>query len=235
MRSTIAVIAKAPVPGQVKTRLCPPCRPEEAAALAEAALTDTLAAASVVTDARLVVALDGPPGPWLRGHVEVVPQRGADLGRRLAHLFVDLARTSPGPTLVVAMDTPQITGLHFMAGLEALDAHDVSLGPTDDGGYWGIGLARPHPALFDGVPMSAPGTGRAQLARAEQLGLRTFVLPQLRDVDTIEDVRAVASRSPCTRFAVTAHRLGLIGTVRVPRRDRGESADQAVRVDPGGR
>ena len=77
----VLVMAKAPVPGRVKTRLCPPCTWDQAAAIAEAALADTLAAVVACRATRKVVALDGEPGPWLPPGVEVISQRGHGLRR----------------------------------------------------------------------------------------------------------------------------------------------------------
>src|SRR4029453_10639579 len=87
--ATLIVIAKAPVPGRVKTRLCPPCTPAQAAALAEASLRDTLAAAARCGASRRVVALDGAPGSWLPDGFEVIPQRGSGLAERLSAAFAD--------------------------------------------------------------------------------------------------------------------------------------------------
>src|SRR5437879_13795216 len=87
-RPAIIVVAKDPRPGRVKTRLCPPCSPTEAATLAEAALRDTLAAAVRTEPAgRVVLALDGEPGSWLPRGVDVIRQRGHGLAARLAAVF----------------------------------------------------------------------------------------------------------------------------------------------------
>ncbi len=75
------------------------------------------------------------------------------------------------------------------------------LGPAADGGYWAIGFAAAAAGAFDGVPMSTDFTFDAQLARLARLGLRTRLLPPLRDVDTIEDAEQVAAAAPATRFA----------------------------------
>ena len=130
------VIAKAPVPGEVKTRLCPPCTPEQAALVARAALEDTLSTVDDCPAARrvLVVAGEYPvPAGW-----EVVRQRGDGLGERLAAAFTDAARLEPlAPALLVGMDTPQLTPelvARLGAGLERADA---VLGPAGDGGWWG--------------------------------------------------------------------------------------------------
>ena len=84
---------------------------------------------------------------------------------------------------------------------------DAVLGPALDGGYWAIGLKEPDMRVFDGVPMSTPHTGSAQLVRLRALGLRTAALPALRDVDTIEDARRVAREAPATRFARAVREL----------------------------
>lgn len=195
----LIVIAKAPRAGLSKTRLCPPCTPGEAAALAEAALRDTLAAATEAAPGRVLLALDGRPGGWLPSGVEVVAQRGEGLGRRLAAAFADAG----GPAFLVAMDTPQADAGLLRRALARLarPGVDAVLGPTADGGYWGIGLRRPDRAVFAGVPMSTPNTGAVQEARLRALGLATARLPMLTDVDDIADARAVAAGSPGTRFA----------------------------------
>jgi uncharacterized protein len=99
------------------------------------------------------------------------------------------------------MDTPQLTPALLDRGLDALERADAALGPAADGGYWGVGLRRADEAVFRGVPMSESSTGAVQRRRLFELGLRTALLPELRDVDTIADARAVAAAAPRTRFA----------------------------------
>ena len=198
MSAALLVIAKEPVPGRVKTRLCPPCTFAEAAALAAAALADTLAAADAAArGGRRVLVLDGRPGPWLPAGWEVAPQRGDGLAERLASAFEDAG----APALLVGMDTPQVTPGALADGLAALERAPAVFGPAPDGGYWAIGLRRPDPAVFAGIPMSAAHTGAAQRARLAALGLRTVELPPLRDVDDIAAARAVAAAAPESRFA----------------------------------
>ena len=203
MRVALAVIAKTPTPGRVKTRLCPPFTPVQAARLAEAALRDTLAAVAATPAARRAVILDGAPGSWLPVGFEVLAQRGAGLDERLAHAFEDLG----GPALVIGMDTPQVTPAGLARAVAALATADAVLGPALDGGYWGIGLRRPDPRALLGVPMSAGDTGRRQRERLQALGLTMVELEPLRDVDDADDVRAVARLAPGSAFAAQAERL----------------------------
>jgi len=209
--TALAIIAKAPVAGCSKTRLSPPCTPEQAAALATAALADTLQAVAATPAARRIVVLDGAPGPWLpAGEFEVIAQRGGDLAQRLAAAFADIAE----PALVVGMDTPQLTPRLLTHALDALARSDAVLGPAPDGGYWAIGLRRSDDAVFAGVPMSDPATCAVQRARLRARGLMTHELPPLRDVDDIADAYAVAALAPRTRFA---RELAAMRLLRVPR------------------
>jgi rSAM/selenodomain-associated transferase 1 len=200
-RGRILVLAKAPAAGAVKTRLCPPCTPEEAAALAAAALTDTLKAVAATPAAGATVVLQGEPGPWLPEGIDVIPQRGRGLDERLQACFEDAGT----PALVIGGDTPQVTPQLLGHALSTLDQHgvDAVLGPAEDGGYWALGLRRCVPRAVTGVPMSHPMTLRAQRARLRALGLSVAELPLLRDVDAIEDARAVASAIPRSHFAAT--------------------------------
>lgn len=192
--TTLLVIAKEPVPGRVKTRLTPPFTPAGAAALAEAALADTLAAVAAAPARRRVLVLEGRPGPWLPPGFEVVPQCAGSLDLRLAAAF----GACDGPALLIGMDTPQVT-----PGLLDVDwsAYGAWFGPAVDGGFWALGLSDPDPALLRGVPMSVPETGAVQYERLRAAGLRTGRLPVLRDVDTAEDARLVAAGAPAGAFA----------------------------------
>ncbi len=201
---TVIVLAKAPVPGRVKTRLCPPCTPVEAARLAAASLEDTLETVGALDGRRPVLALDPAPDrrPARLPGVErftVIHQRGHGLDERLAAAFADVG----GPALLVGMDTPQLTPELLARSVARLvePGTDAVLGPAVDGGYWAVGLRTPAAAAFLGVPMSTAHTGAAQRDRLVALGLRVATLPVLRDVDTVADARAVAADIPASRFA----------------------------------
>jgi len=197
------VVAKAPVPGRVKTRLCPPLSAHEAAAVAEAALADTCDAVSRCSADRLVIALDGTPGPWLPPGFEVVAQRGGGLDERLAAAWHDAG----GAGVQVGMDTPQLQAADLDTALCLLDDNDAALGLADDGGWWAIALRRPDPACFLGVPMSTEGTGRAQHHRLLELGLSVAGLPTRRDIDDAADLAAIALAHPHLRVSAAASRF----------------------------
>lgn len=198
-RLQLLVIAKAPVPGQVKTRLCPPCTPVQAAAVAQAALADTLDAVRATPAARRVLVLAGdylPPVGFA-----VVPQRGTGLAARLANAFADTARPDM-VSLLVGMDTPQLTPTLLMRVAAGLADADAVLAPATDGGWWALALADPrHGASLSGVPMSTPDTGAATRAALRERGLTVATGPTLSDVDTVADARAVAGLCPGSRFA----------------------------------
>ncbi len=195
--TSVIVIAKRPRPGRVKTRLVPPLTHTQAAAMAAAALRDTLRA---VDSARLddrVLAFDGRVTGWLGPGWRAVRQPAGGLDERLAAAFAAVS----GPAVLVGMDTPQLRAPQ----LTAFDPrrYDAALGLSTDGGYWAIAFADPRlaPAAIRGVPMSAPDTGAAQLRRLAELGLRVQALDVLTDVDTIDTARDVGAQAPDTEFA----------------------------------
>jgi uncharacterized protein len=190
------VMAKAPVPGRVKTRFCPPCTPVQAARLAAAALADTLAVLGTSADGTRTIVLSGEhPAPhgW-----RVVPQRGDGFATRLCHAFLD-TRLPGTASLLVGMDTPQLTPRLLWTAEATLDTAgvDAVLGPAEDGGWWALGLRDPvHSEVLRTVPMSTDHTGADTLAALRRRGLRVALLPTLRDADTIEDARVVADLCP---------------------------------------
>lgn len=196
---TLAVISKAPQPGRVKTRLCPPCTPDQAAGIAEAALRDTLDAVLGTRAGRHAVVLDGERPEWIGPELHVVAQRGDGLDERLAAAFTDLG----GPSVIIGMDTPQVTARLLDEVVDALCRPDVDavLGPANDGGYWVIGLSEPNPDALRGVPMSVEHTCEHQASQLEQLGLRIAWTQQLTDLDTFDEAVEVAAIATGARFA----------------------------------
>jgi rSAM/selenodomain-associated transferase 1 len=200
----VVILAKSPQPGRVKTRLTPVFSPAEAAALAAAAIRDTLDAARA-TGVRTILCWDGPTPEWLPRDVRLQRQQGDGLAQRLDQAFRDcLPTTGDHPTLLIGMDTPQLDAADLCVDWDGADA---VLGLSDDGGYWAIGLRRYQPGLFSGVPMSTDRTGAEQLERLVSQGLSVHLLPTHRDVDEPGDAVVVARAQPHTRFARTFRRI----------------------------
>lgn len=189
----VTIIAKSPVPGLVKTRLCPPCSSEQAAAVAAAALNDTIAEINAIVtpgEVRRILLWDGEPPHVVPDGFEVVVQQGDGLGARLANGFRQL-----GPGVIIGMETPHAA--YALAGaIRAVANGFDAIGLATDGGYWSIGLCASTVEIVDdvfaGVQMSRSHTGLAQLRRLHQLGLKVQLLPMARDLDTFDDLRSVA-------------------------------------------
>ena len=212
-QAALLVLAKAPVPGKVKTRLCPPTTPHHAARIAAAAFLDTLDAVLAVPGVLPVVALAGDltnavDGDQLRVRLRdttVLLQRGTTLGQRIAAAYADTAAAlGHRPVLQIGMDTPQAGAALLAHCLEQLDGDgvDAALGMAADGGWWVLGAQRPELAdLIADIPTSRSDTGARTLAALRTAGCQVTELPVLSDVDTWEDAVAVAEAVPGGRFA----------------------------------
>lgn len=195
----VLVLAKQPVAGRVKTRLCPPLTPAQSAQVAAAALADTLDAVRRTPVAARVLVVDGDvsaPG------FTSVPQVGGDMDARLGAAFDDASGRGL-PALLVGMDTPQLTPQLLERACRALLENPAVLGLAEDGGWWALGLQQPAGDLLRGVPTSRDDTGALQAERLHTAGLHVHELPVLRDVDTVQDALAVAALAPSSRFAAT--------------------------------
>lgn len=192
--TALVVIAKACIPGRVKTRLHPPFTLEAAALIAAASLADTRAAALATVVDRRILYFDGDPGAVspLDGF-EVVVQGQGTLDKRIADLFDRLDE----PTLLIGMDTPQVSPGHLVWPTDS----DAVIGMAEDGGFWAIGMREPRGDVIRGVPMSRPDTGARQLAALIDAGFEVSRLETMRDVDTAADAVAVAAGIPQSRFA----------------------------------
>jgi len=205
-RGALIIFAKAPIPGQVKTRLCPPLTPDEAATLHGSFVLDTLerSKAAIVAHAlpldRYLACAPSAGHVFFkileeRHGVRLLDQRGADLGARMQQAFTDVFARGYRLAILVGTDVPALPLRHYDAAVHMLAAHDLVLGPAQDGGYYLIGLRRAAPGLFTGIPWSTGAVRAMTEAKAAELGLRTASLPSWRDIDTIEDLRALIEAS----------------------------------------
>jgi uncharacterized protein len=193
-RIAVAIMAKAPVAGEVKTRLCPPLSALEAAGLYECFLLDKIAQLRSVESARPVIAFTPESGRGVFARMapgfELVVQRGGDLGSRLLNTLGGLLADGYHAALAIDTDTPTLPSAFLRSAVElaADPTVDLVLGPSDDGGYYLIGMRHPWPALFDGMPWSTADVLPETIRRAEAAGLRVACLPAWFDIDTPEDL-----------------------------------------------
>jgi hypothetical protein len=180
----LCLLAKAPAPGAVKTRLCPPLSAERAAALTSAFIADTWRALGRVAGARRVLVYTGDRRrfpPALAG-AEAWPQCAGDLGARIEHA-ARRALTVASRVVVVGGDAPALPPALVERAAASLASSDAVLGPALDGGYYLIGLQRCEPGLLAELPWSAETTLAASRARLHARGYRVVELPPWFDVD----------------------------------------------------
>lgn len=227
------VLAKAPVPGQVKTRLAADVGATAAADLAAAALLDTLdVVLEAFPDGPRVVALAGDLAAAerseqiveaLRGWI-VLPQRGESFAERIGWAHVDLHEATGRSSLQIGMDTPHLASKMLVDAAEALRTNDAVLGLAEDGGWWVLGLCDPrHARLLRDVPTSSTDTGNLTLAALNR-ELTIATAAATYDVDTVVEASRAAADAPGTRFATAWRALPdtFHDSVRETRGDSGE-------------
>jgi rSAM/selenodomain-associated transferase 1 len=200
--TALVVFAKAPIPGQVKTRLCPPLTPDEAATLHGSFVLDVLERTKAAAT-RFTLPLDrylacAPSSAHVffkimeeRQGVKLIDQVGDDLGARMTATFEALFARGCHRVMIVGTDVPTVPLDHFKQALAQLETHDLVLGPALDGGYYLIGLRKPAPDLFTNIPWSTDRVLNMTQEKASALGLTMATIPPWQDVDTIEDLKAL--------------------------------------------
>ncbi|QJP14630.1 glycosyltransferase [Starkeya sp. ORNL1] len=188
----VAIICKTPSPGQSKTRLSPPLRPEECAQISSCFIRDLSATiASLEADGDVDgYAVYTPLGtedslrPLLPESFGLVPQGEGDLGQRLDRGIADLLAAGHAGAILINSDSPTLPRSILRAAVEALKNGDRAvISPALDGGYTLIGLSRPHPHLFAQIPWSTDTVFRLTLERAREIELPVIVLDPWYDVD----------------------------------------------------
>ena len=191
-RPLVAVFAKAPVPGHVKTRLVPALRPEEASDLYRALLVDTIDVVEAA-DARVTVAFTPATGRRLLERLlgagrQLVLQPPGDLGTRLERVLGMLQESGGKRVLVVGSDCPGLTSERIREAYRALENAPVVLGPALDGGFYLLGTSRPATGLLRDIPWSTERVLEAMRTRLLERGLAIRELPEERDLDTPRDL-----------------------------------------------
>ena len=199
-KCALTVMIKAPRPGQSKTRLTPPLRPEDAAGLSRCFYQDTadLLAAVIALDAfGAQAAAYTPAGSefefvnLVRPGTVMIPQRQGALGERLSRVVDDLFSVGSAAVALINSDSPTVPPTCYLELLEVLrsDPGAVVLGPTDDGGYYVLGISRALPVLFEGITWSTNRVFAQTVERIKKAGLRPHVLPQWHDVDDLASLQ----------------------------------------------
>jgi uncharacterized protein len=200
MKEALALMAKAPLPGEVKTRLVGALSPADAAELYVAFLSDTWAAMEEVWEEREELSLAlcytpaGAEEAFERMEREgglMLAQRGNNLGERMLNCFADLFAAGFESAVLLGADTPTLPADALGEALERLAGGDENLvvvGPSEDGGYYLIGMRRPHAALFEGVEWGTGAVLAETERRAQSCGVVLSPLPAWYDVDTPADL-----------------------------------------------
>lgn len=189
--TAVMLFAKAPRAGSVKTRLAAEVGDARAVALYRA--VGARVVGNVAATYPLTVWYDPPDAAaemraWLGPRPVYRAQVTGDLGARLAAAFAHHFSRGDAPVIAIGADAPGVTAAVIHDALRSLRDADVVVGPAVDGGYYLIGLTRPAPELFQGIPWSTEGVLGTTRARCGDLGLRVTMLTLLRDLDTAEDL-----------------------------------------------
>jgi uncharacterized protein len=200
--AALVIFAKAPIPGEVKTRLCPPLTPDEAATLHGSFVIDMLERTKLAVTTRQLPFhryLACAPSSALvffkimeeRQGVRLLDQVGENLGQRMHRTFVDLFTKGYKQVVIVGTDVPTLPLPVYQEALAILARSDVVLGPALDGGYYLIGLTQPAEALFAGVAWSTDQVLAVTQQNAITLGLSVGLTTAWSDVDTMADLQSL--------------------------------------------
>ena len=212
----VAIMAKAPQAGAVKTRLCPPLSFAEAEALYRCFLLDKIEQVRSLTTACPAIAYAPPEGRAFFEAVApgfaLVAQRGADLGDRLANSLGELLKRGHQGAIAIDSDTPTLPLAFLRQALELVmtPSIDVVLGPTEDGGYYLIGLRTVYRELFETMAWSTSTVLSETIRRAEANGLRVACLPCWYDIDTARDLARLRATLAGSAGELPRHTRGLL-------------------------
>jgi rSAM/selenodomain-associated transferase 1 len=189
----LVIFAKYPEPGQVKTRLAADIGAEKAAELYREFLRTTVEKATTLNAIETIVAYTPPQkreefAGLLNADCRLEPQREGDLGQRMAAVFSELL-PNHSRVVIIGADSPTLPAGYLREAFAALSTADLVLGPTEDGGYYLVGLRSPQPQIFADIVWSTPTVFASTLERAKASGLQWHLLPTWHDVDTLTDLR----------------------------------------------
>ena len=203
----LVVVAKAPVPGKVKTRLIPHFTAEVVADLYRCFLQDRIMTINALRGVELAIAFTPADArhmfvPFSKGGIRLFSQKGTHLGERLNNIFVEKLAAGYDAVSIIDSDTPDLPQSTIQESFKRLLSYqtDVVFGPCHDGGYYLVGMCEPHPELFEEIPWSTETVLANTLERAKLLGVKTDLLPCWNDLDTFEDLVAFYNKYKNQRF-----------------------------------
>lgn len=217
---TLALMARLPIPGQVKTRLAATLGEDEACAIyqacAERAATEIASIQRIggsMTTRPVVPIADErgvePARAWLGDRVEIWQQAGGGLTDRLVDVFRRSEREGAAATVVLASDTPDLDRHRLRRACRALARSAAVIGPAPDGGFYLLGLRRLPRGLLDDLPWSTPDVLATLRERLRAHAVHDITLPSLPDLDDEADLARWRSEHPNPPFALRAlHRVG---------------------------
>ncbi|MDQ3219386.1 MAG: TIGR04282 family arsenosugar biosynthesis glycosyltransferase [Acidobacteriota bacterium] len=227
----IIVMTKVPGFADVKTRLRPLLSEGQCVELARCFLTDTITNLASIFDRRIIAFTPDEGRVAIEAHVAAgdicIPQRGSDLGLRLDAAIAEAFEMGFWPVIVIGTDSPTLPPKYLAQALNHLQSHEdgVAIGPTDDGGFYLIGVSRPREGMFDGVTWSSDKTCERTVANIKNIvDVDLLVLPRWYDVDEPEDLaRLIAEidsdetardRARTTSHWITANQKTFVSALR---------------------
>ncbi|WP_201983879.1 TIGR04282 family arsenosugar biosynthesis glycosyltransferase [Hymenobacter rubidus] len=200
--SHLLVFARVPALGRVKSRLAAGVGETAALAVYQELLAITRAAVAAsgisatvwLADTAGIEPTAGEAAHWPELATRCQP--AGDLGERMATAFAAAFSAGAGRVAIIGTDCPGLRAAHLTQAHDLLATHDVVLGPATDGGYYLLGLRQPRPELFEDKAWSTATVLADTVADAQRLGLRVALLPELRDVDTADDLAAWRAINP---------------------------------------
>jgi rSAM/selenodomain-associated transferase 1 len=194
----LVIMAKEPQVGYTKTRLCPPLTLDQAAQLYQALLKDSIVLASCLDGIDLAIAVTPPESIDYFKSISppqtlLVPVDCIDIGDCLAQVLGNLLNLGYPAALAFNADGPSVPSAYIKAAVDLLSDYDVVLGPSEDGGYYLVGLKRLHQDIFMGISWSTPLVLNQTLIKIQELGLEVKLLPPWYDVDTAADLERLRS------------------------------------------
>ncbi len=218
-RSAIVIVAKAPIPGRVKTRLCPPLSFMEAAKLYSCFLQDTVQKVAAISGAQKYLAVDGLNEEGAKevlaeitpANYRLIDQGYGGLGERLSYLM-ELLFKDADRLIFIGADSPHLPRSYIEDALKLLDDYDIVIGPCEDGGYYLLGLGGPHANLFRNIEWSTNRVFSQTMERARSKALNVKVMPIWYDIDAGDDLSKLFSyfednpdSAPATAAFLRAH------------------------------